>query len=162
MLGAFGIYSKHRLPADNFIELGTESLLGPSYIYYFKDKFFIIINSLSRGLPDFESMYGFARSIDSLVPGSPVYPQQLMVFPQKRLVAHSEKFLINGLESFAAPESCFTADYARGDDTSTVFYSLNRTEPEFRTLVKVINRKGRILSNTAGVGRNSGSVRLSE
>jgi len=95
-LGAFGIYSKNRMPNDNYIDLGCESLLGSSYLYYFKDRYFMAVNSLSSGLPDFESIYGFARSIDSLIPGSALYPEQLMVFPEKRLISHSEKFFIDG------------------------------------------------------------------
>lgn len=154
-LGAFGIYAKRRLPYDNFINLGTEALLGNGYLYYLKDRFFITINSYGDELPDLESLRVFAVALDSLVPGKTALPEQTLVFPRKRLVPHSEKFWPSGLEHFAAPESCFTADYKREDDICTLFYSSARTQAEYETLVKVIQRKGRILSFTAGVGKNS-------
>jgi len=154
-LGAFGVYSRHRLSTDNFIDLGTEALLGSSYIYYLKDRFFITLNSYGDNLPDFESMSSFVAAIDSLLPGTALYPQQIMVFPQKRLIRHSEKFWPHGFEKFAAPESCFSADYKRGNKICTLFYSLNRDESEYETFKKVIQQRGRILSHTAGVGKNS-------
>ena len=155
LLGAFGVYSRHRLSSDNFINLGTEALLGSSYIYYLKDRFFMTLNSYGDNLPDFESMNSFAAAIDSLLPGTALYPRQIMVFPQKRLIMHSEKFWPHGFEKFAAPESCFSADYKKRNDTCTLFYSLNRDESEYETFKKVIQQRGRILSHTAGVGKNS-------
>ncbi|MCD6163655.1 MAG: hypothetical protein J7K40_14735 [candidate division Zixibacteria bacterium] len=154
-LGAFGIYSKRRLPGDRFIELGTETVLGNSFIYYLKDRYLITINFYGNSLPDFESLSHFAVIIDRQTPGYALYPQQIMVFPQKRLVSHSEKFWIHGFKNFAAPESCFSADYRKRDKICTLFYSLNRTQREFDTFVDVINIKCRILSHTAGVGKNS-------
>lgn len=154
-LGAFGIYAKRRLPTDNFISLGTEALLGNGYLYYLKDKFFITINSYSDILPDLERLGKFAAAIDSIIPGTADYPKQILAFPQKRLVAHSEKFWPSGLDFFAAPESCFSADYIKNESVCTLFYSSERTVTEYETLVTVIQKKGRILSFTAGVGKNS-------
>jgi len=154
-LGAFGIYSKRRLPEDKFIEIGTESLLGSGFIYYFKDRFFVTINSYSDGLPDIESLFQLATMIDSLIPGNSLYPEQIMIFPQKRLVRHSEKFLPHGFESFNVPDSCFSAVYKRKNATCTLFYSLNRDEIEYETFVKILQKRGRILTHTAGVGRRS-------
>lgn len=154
-LGAFGVYSKRRLPDDNFFELGTETVLGSSFIYLLKDRYLITINTYGSGLPNFESLSRFAVIIDKQTPGYATYPHQIMVFPQKRLISHSEKFWIHGFENYAAPESCFSADYKKRDEICTLFYSLNRTQKEFDTFVDVIDMKTRILSHTAGVGKNS-------
>ena len=154
-LGAFGIYAKRRLPDDNFINLGTEALLGNGYLYCLKDRFFVTINSYGDELPDLESLRVFGTALDSLIPGKTDFPEQTFMFPQKRLVPHSEKFWPSGLEQFAAPESCFTADYKKGNDTCTLFYSSGRTQTEYETLLKVIQGKGRILSFSAGIGKNS-------
>ena len=155
LLGAFGIYAKRRLPDDNFINLGTEALLGDSYLYLLKDRFFVTINAFSDELPDLEHLSVFATALGSLIPGETAMPEQTLVFPQKRLIHHSEKFWPSGLEQYAAPESCFTADYRKKDDTCTLFYSTGRTQAEYEMFVKVIQGKGRILSFTTGVGENS-------
>lgn len=154
-LGAFGIYAKRRLPDDNFINLGIEALLGNGYLYLLKDRFFVTINAFSDELPDLESLSLFATALESLIPGQTALPKQTLIFPQKRLIHNSQKFWPSGLEQFAAPESCFTADYKKKNDTCTLFYSSGRTRAEYETLVKVIQGKGRILSFTAGVGKNS-------
>ena len=154
-LGAFGIYAKRRLPTDNYIDLGTESLIGNSYVYYFKDRFFMTVNTYGRGLPELGLLSDLAAAVDSVLPGDGTYPDQIMVFPQKRLVTHSEKFYPHGLESFAAPESCFTADYKKGRAVCTLFYAANRSQLEYDTFVEVIGMKCRILTHTAKMGNNS-------
>ena len=154
-LGAFGIYSKRRLPDDEFIGLGTEALLGAGFIYYLKDRFYITINSYSDNLPDFESLINFASALDSLIPGAAAYPYQVRAFPQKRLVKHSDKFWPHGLDNFAAPESCFSALYKKNNAICTLFFSVNRTRTEYDTIVKVIQKRALILSHTAGLGQNS-------
>lgn len=154
-LGAFGIYSKRRLPDDRFMDIGSESLLGNGYLYYLKNRFYMTINSFNDRLPDYESLSSFAMAIDSLIPGTGLMPPQLSIFPEKRLVRHSEQFWPHGLENFAAPESCFTADYERNSERCTLFFSENRTQTEYETLMKVVQQQGRIFTHDAGVGKNS-------
>jgi hypothetical protein len=154
-LGAFGIYSKRRLPDDRFIDIGSESLLGNGYLYYLKNRFYMTINTFNDRLPDYESLSSFAMAIDSLIPGTALMPGQLSVFPEKRLIQHSEQFWPHGLENFAAPESCYAADYDKDSERSTLFFAENRSQAEYETLIKVVQQQGRIFTHDAGVGKNS-------
>jgi len=154
-LGAFGIYARKRQPTDKFIGLGAESLVGSGYVYYFKDRYFMTLNSYGNDLPDLTSLNHLAEVIDSLIPGTAVYPQQIMVFPEKRLIEHSQKFWPHGFDNYAVPESCFSADYKRGGKTCRLFYSLDRPIIEYETFKKLIQQKGRILTHMANVGKNS-------
>jgi len=155
LLGAFGIYSRRRLPEDRFIAIGSEALMGNGYVYYLKNRFYMTINSFNDRLPDYESLISFAMAIDSLIPGPAQMPPRLSAFPQVRLVQHSEQFWPHGLENFAAPESCFTADYEKDSERSRLFFSENRNPAEYETLLKVVQQQGRIFTHDAGVGKNS-------
>jgi hypothetical protein len=155
ILGAFGIYARKRLPDDQFIGLGSESLIGNGYIYYFKNRFFMTINSLGNNLPDWQSLNAFAATIDSLIPGIGRMPKQLATFPEKRLIAHSEKFWPHGFDNFEVPDSCFSADYLRNGQTCRLFYATNRPLTEYDTFTKLLQRRGRIMTHMAGVGGNS-------
>lgn len=154
-LGAFGIYARKRLADDTFISVGTESLIRAGYIYYFKDRFFMTVNSYGVELPDLESLRNFAAAIDSLLPGAELFPLQLDIFPDKRLIAHSQKFWPHGFDNYSVPESCFSADYLRRGQTCRLFYAERRTNVEYDTFVKLIQKKGRILTHMADIGKNS-------
>jgi len=154
-LGAFGIYARKRQPTDKFISLGTESFIGDGYVYYSKDRYFMTVNSYGNDLPDLISLNRLAQAIDSLIPGTAVYPQQITIFPDKRLIEHSQKFWPHGFDYYAVPESCFSADYKRGDKTCRLFYALDRPIMEYETFKKLIQQKGRILTHMADVGKNS-------
>jgi hypothetical protein len=154
-LGAFGIYARKRQPDDRFISIGAESLIGNGYLYYFKGKFFMTINSVGNKLPDLQQLDSFASAIDSLIPGSKIFPRQLSVFPDRRLIAHSEQFWPHGFISYEVPDSCFSADYMRKGETCRLFYAADRPLSQFETFKKLIQIKGRILTHMAGVGDNS-------
>ena len=154
-LGAFGIYARNRIPTDRFINLGTESLVGSGYLYYVKDRYFMTINAMGEKLPDLTGLSDFAAALDSLISGVASYPTQFDYFPSKRLIAHSQKFWPHGFDNYAVPESCFSADYKRGSATCRLFYAPNRTITEFDTFKTLIQRKGRVMTHMAGVGRNS-------
>ncbi len=155
MLGAFGIYARKRMPDDNYISVGTQSLLGEGYIYYFKDRYFMTINTFGDDLPELQSLTSLAKSLDRLLPGSEMMPTQFDVFPDKRLAGHSFKFWPKGFDSYAVPESCWSADYIRYDKTTRLFYARNRTNIEYDTFVKVLQKQGRIMTHMAGVGEKS-------
>jgi hypothetical protein len=154
-LGAFGIYARKRQPTDKFIGLGTESFIGDGYVYYFKDRYFMTVNSYGNDLPDLISLNRLAQAIDSLIPGAAAYPQQIMIFPDKRLIEHSQKFWPHGFDYYAVPESCFSADYERYGKTCRLFYALDRPIIEYETFKKLIQQKGRIITHMADVGKNS-------
>ena len=154
-LGAFGIYARKRQPTDNFIALGTESFIGGGYVYYFKKRYFMTVNSYGNDLPDLTSLNRLTQAIDSLLQGTAVYPQQIMIFPDKRLIEHSQKFWPHGFDYYAVPESCFSADYQRGGKTCRLFYAMDRPIIEYETFKKLIQQKGRILTHMADVGKNS-------
>ena len=154
-LGAFGIYAQNRKPEDRYLSLGTESLIGSGYIYYFKGRFYMTINSISDELPDLESLDKFGSLVDSLIPGVEAFPQQIFAFPDKRLIQHSQKFWPLGFNYYDVPESCFSADYERNGDICRLFYAENRPITEYETFKKLIQRKGRILTHMAGIGNNS-------
>ena len=113
------------------------------------------INSYGDDLPDLESLKNLATAIDSLLPGNDMFPMELGVFPDKRLIANSEQFWPKGFDNYAIPESCWSADYVRNGKTCRLFYSLNRPNLEYDTFVKLVQKKGRILKHMAGVGKNS-------
>lgn len=155
MLGAFGIYARRRMPDDRYISVGTQALLGEGYIYYFKDRYFMTINSFSDDLPELQNLITLASLIDSLLPGSEILPTQIEVFPNKRLVEHSLKFWPKGFDNYAVPESCWSVDYTRNNKTCRLFYATNSTNIEYDTFVKVLQKKGRVMTHMAGVGEKS-------
>ncbi|MCP4580254.1 MAG: hypothetical protein GY839_01455 [candidate division Zixibacteria bacterium] len=154
-LGAFGIYARRRLPTDRFIDLGAEALIGSGYVYYLKDRFFATINSYGEDLPDLTSLNNFAEALDHYIPGTAVDLEPYAVFPAKRLIDHSQRFWPHGFDNYAVPESCFSADYKRGNAVCRLFYSLNRTNTEYETFKTLIQRRGRVMTHMAGFGGNS-------
>jgi len=155
LLGAFGIYARKRQPTDTFIGLGAESFIGSGYIYYFKDRYFMTVNSYGDDIPDIAGLNRLAEAIDSLIPGTAVYPQQIMIFPKNGLIEHSQKFWPRGFDTYAVPESCFSADYESEGKTCQLFYAPDRSITEYETFKKLIQQKGRILTHMADVGENS-------
>lgn len=155
MLGAFGIYARRRMPGDKYISVGTQSLIGQGYIYYFKDRFFMTINTYGDDLPGFQSLIDLTELIDNLLPGPELMPTQIEIFPEKRLIINSFKFWPKGFDNYSVPDSCWSADYSRYNKTTRLFYSLNRSNVEYDTFVKLLQKKGRVMTHMAGVGQKS-------
>ena len=107
----FGIYSQHRDPSLQFLDIGTEGFGDEYSLQYWKGRYYIKINVFEAGEAISEAMRRFADAVAAAIPGDPMFPHQLGAFPEEGLETKSLTYLTEGVLGRGRFPHAFAGDY---------------------------------------------------
>lgn len=100
-LSAFGAFRQQReVDADKF-NIGCEGAVTDYLTVFYKGNFYIEIIPMSTESDDMEIMRQLAGHLEKLVPGEVVLPPEVSLFPEKGLIAGSERYVDDNLISYS-------------------------------------------------------------
>jgi hypothetical protein len=93
----FGIYSQHRDPSLQFLDIGTEGFGDEYSLQCWKGRYYIKVNVFETGEELSMAMRRFADAVAAAIPGKPIFPRELGAFPEEGLVMKSLTYLTEGV-----------------------------------------------------------------
>lgn len=119
-LNAFGIYSAERSPDYHFIPAGAEGYIDENILRFLQGPFYVKLSAFSDKLKTKPILESFAGDISRRIGQGKSLPAALALFPERNLVARSQKYVKKAPlgHEFLAPAS--TATYAFGGKESTL------------------------------------------
>lgn len=107
----FGIYSQHRDPSLQFLDIGTEGFGDEYSIQFWKGRYYIKINVYEASDAMSVAMKSFAEAIAASIPGEGSFPYQIGAFPDDGLVTKSATYLTEGVLGRGRFPHAFAGDY---------------------------------------------------
>lgn len=137
-LNAFGIYAAERSPDYRFITLGAEGYIDENILNFLQGPFYVKLSAFSDKQPTGPVLRAFADDISRRIGPGKSLPAVLALFPDRDLVARSQKFVKKAPlgHEFLAPAS--TATYALGGKQSTLLISTATTAEEAKRRVELL------------------------
>jgi len=120
-LMGFGIYSQHRDPSLQFLDIGAEGFGDEYSIQYWKGRYYIKINVFEAGGALSEAMIRFAAAVAAAIPGEPAFPHELEAFPEEGLETKSLTYLTEGVLGRGRFPHAFAGDYESGGASGRLY-----------------------------------------
>jgi len=120
-LMGFGIYSQHRDPSLQFIDIGTEGFGDEYSLQYWKGRYYVKINVFEASGTLSAAMKRFADLIGAAIPGEPVFPRELGAFPGDGLDTKGLTYLTEGVLGRGRFPHAFAGDYEIGGASGRLY-----------------------------------------
>jgi hypothetical protein len=140
-LRAFGIYSAERSPDYRFLDIGAEGYTGGEILNFLQGRYYVKLSAFGDGF----SLEDLARGISRRIGGGRSLPAALDCLPPEGLVAHSQKYLVDGP---VAPAVAARYDVEGAPVTLTI--SLARSAAEAQAQVERAPGKDVVLAFARG------------
>jgi hypothetical protein len=92
-LNAFGIYAAERSPDYRFVQLGAEGYIDENILNFLQGSFYVKLSAFSDKQKTESVLRAFADEISRRIGPGKLMPALLSLFPERGLVARSQKFL---------------------------------------------------------------------
>lgn len=109
----FGIYSQHRGPSLQFLDIGTEGFGDEYSIQFWKGRYYVKINVYEASDAMTGAMRRFAEAVAAAIPGKREFPHQLRAFPGDGLDVKSLTYLTEGVLGRGRFPHAFAGSYER-------------------------------------------------
>jgi hypothetical protein len=96
-LNAFGVFQSKRDPEVQVLEIGAGAIGNQKYIFFYKDRFYVEIQALSRDEKDSSVALTMAREVESKIPGDSSLPAELNYLPNAGRVMGSAHYITGGI-----------------------------------------------------------------
>ena len=120
-LNAFGIYSCSLDGASRFYKIGAEGSFQEHSLVFYKGKYFVRIHSQSASESSSEKVKNLASLIDMKIKGDTRPPSMLGLLPGSDLVAHTERYIPEGVLGYPPLKNGITGNYVIAGREVTVF-----------------------------------------
>ena len=120
-LMGFGIYSQHRDPELQFLEVGTEAFGDEYSLQCWKGRYYIKINVYEAGDELAAAMMRFAERVTGAIPGEASFPPELEAFPEDGLAVKSLTYLTEGVLGRGRFPHAFAGAYELGGSTGRLY-----------------------------------------
>jgi hypothetical protein len=108
---AFGIFSRHRLPGAEYLDIGAECQYSEPTLDMYKGKYFIQLAG-SRPFPGLKKeLVAVARAIDRQINLAATKPGMFELLPSKGRIPHSEQYIAKDALGFGFLKKVWSADY---------------------------------------------------
>jgi len=114
-LGAYGVYSTHRPPEPEMVEIGTLGFASDQSIVFFCGDYYVDLTV--QGKPDgaAEALQAAAREIASRIEPKGAVPEELDLFPEEGRVADTDRYLPRGHLGIEQVPQAFVVEYEIDD-----------------------------------------------
>ncbi len=120
-LMGFGIYSQHRDPELQFLEVGAEGFGDEYSLQCWMGRYYIKINVYEAGDELSAAMMRFAEAVTGAIPGEAAFPPELGIFPEDGLAVKSLTYLTEGVLGRGRFPHAFAGDYELGEVTGRLY-----------------------------------------
>ncbi len=120
-LMGFGIYSQHRGPGLQFLEVGTEAFGDEYSLQCWKDRYYVRINVYEAGDELSAAMMSFAEAVTGAIPGEASFPPELDLFPEEGLAVKSLTYLTEGVLGRGRLPRAFAGEYELGGGAGRLY-----------------------------------------
>jgi len=111
----FGIYGAERFPDNHFIPIGIQGYLEDETLNFLVGSYYVKLLCFDGGERSSEYLMAFSRDIVSKVKDIGGFPSLVSVFPNKGLVANSEKYSLQNFLGYSFLSRGYLASYQVGD-----------------------------------------------
>lgn len=156
-LSAFGAYRQQRDESSGELGAGVEGSTIEYLTTFYKGSSYIEIIPADSESEDVPMMKKLAGHVAAAIPGETELPPEVGLFPQKDLIAGSERYVDENLLSYSVMGRGLTAHYNQGGDTELrVFLALPTDQKAARKVYdgfieKIKNTSLQKLEKTEGI-----------
>jgi hypothetical protein len=119
-LCGFGIYSAERNSFAPRIDVGSEGYVTDNALHYWQGPYYVKVTSFETGSG--EELEQLARAISGKLDAPAGNPAELSAFPEKGLVAGSQRYMAQDVLGHSELKNGFSADYeAGGNEFKLIF-----------------------------------------
>jgi hypothetical protein len=117
----FGIYSAHRPPEAQFLEMGNQGFAVPGGLFAYKGRYFLQLASTKRGDPMQNAMIALGQAIAGAIGKDQKPPAILSRLPQQDLVPNTAKITAKHVLGQSYLENAVFAEYTEGEGQARLF-----------------------------------------
>ena len=154
-LNAFGVFQAKRSQGAPSLKIGTASFGSEGYLAFYKDRYFVEINSFITHEIWKKEHFVIARNLAENLPGDTLPPCELSYFPEPKKVKGSERYIRGGILGHAFLDKGIVCDYRIDDETVSAFVaffpSSKAAEEAYAQHVTFLEESGKF-SPLEGVG----------
>ena len=118
---AFGIYSSFTAPEGEFYKLGTEACFLENSLFFYKGRFFAEVSSDVPSREVAQLIKDLGAEIAGEVKGETEPPSRLNLLPDEGLLAHSMKYIPEGVLGYSSLRNGITGRYVMEGREVTAF-----------------------------------------
>jgi hypothetical protein len=111
-LNAFGIYGAERFPENQFIPMGTQGYLEDDVLNFLVGRYYVKLMCFDCEYDSAAVLKGMVESIVSRVADPAGFPEVLSYFPEKGLIANSERFNLKNVMGYSFLSRGYLASYS--------------------------------------------------
>jgi hypothetical protein len=139
---AFGIYSAERFTDSTFIPVGVQGYVEEGMLNFLVGKFYVKLLCFEGGERSEEYLSLFAQTIADKSKGKTNFPELLQSFPQKGLIANSERFIQKNVMGYSFLHDGYMASYRIDGMAFDGFIIQGQSEEEAQSMMdKYLNAK---------------------
>ena len=120
-LNAFGVFQAKRSQGTPSLKIGTASFGSEGYLAFYKDRYFVEINSFITQEIWKNEHLAIARNLAENLPGDTLPPCELSYFPEPGKIKRSERYIRGGILGHAFLDKGIVCDYRIEDETVSAF-----------------------------------------
>ena len=120
-LNAFGVFQAKRSNQELPLNIGTASFGSGGYLAFYKDRYFVEINSYITDEKWKKTHFVLAQNVSDNLPGDNLPPKELSYFPEQGKVKGSEKYIRGGILGHAFLDKGLICDYRIGAKNVSAF-----------------------------------------
>jgi hypothetical protein len=154
-LNAFGVFQAKRSHEEPSLNIGTASFGNGGYLAFYKDRYFVEINSHITTEKWKKTYLAIAQNVSDNLPGDTLPPKEISYFPEQGKVKGSERYIRGGILGHAFLDKGLICDYRIGDKHVSAFLaffpSRKAAEESFSQHVTFLQKSGES-SPLSGVG----------
>ena len=128
LLDAFGMYANYRQHEGRGVDIGAESNLSASQLFFYQGRHFIHIQMTGADAADQDALAACARTVASRLPGVKTRPSELSVFDRPEVLKETERYLPQSLLGYDFLNRGIMADALIGGVNCQVFLLLGTTD----------------------------------
>lgn len=146
-LNAFGVFQSKRDKEAPTLNIGAASFGVNGYLAFYKDRYFVEINSMIGDGTRKEQPVALARALAEIIRGDISPPHELSYFAEHGRIEGSERYIKGGILGHGFLDKGIVCDYRLGGETVSAFISFFSSERDgieaFEQYVKFLQDQGK-------------------
>ncbi len=144
---AYGFYASFRPNGIKTEKIGAESFQYGNSRYMVKNDFVVVESVMQASEEANTVMHDFCIEIDKAIVGSQATPPFFLLFPYKSKIIPSNQYYPYQYLGIPGLNEVYTTSYLIGDDTLTLFLTMDQTSEKFKYLKQFAKHNGEVVES---------------